>query len=117
MICKSLLLFVFVLFENGLANWSKFLTIAAIDYINRDKIKAFLSDLEQNSNSIWNGRWFPQPLGKQFDDNPTIEYNPESLDKDKSELYDSHHGIQMGVVSHKCDDGKVKYFLIIINRI
>lgn len=44
--------------------------------------------------------WFPYPP-HQKDTNPVVEYgNLESL-------HDAKHGIQMGIASKYCDDGKV----------
>lgn len=49
----------------------------------------------------WNGRWFPHPESQAVDTNPTVEYGK------KSDLFDSKHGIKMGVASPDCDDAKV----------
>lgn len=46
-------------------------------------------------------RWFPVAPG-QVDNNPTVDYKPKNAD-----LYDSKHGIKMGVASPECDDAKV----------
>lgn len=45
--------------------------------------------------------WFPAPPG-HVDNNPTVDYKPKNAD-----LYDSKHGIKMGVASPECDDAKV----------
>lgn len=50
-------------------------------------------------------RWFPVPPG-QVDNNPSVDYKPKNAD-----LYDSKHGIKMGVASPECDDAKVAYHL------
>lgn len=51
--------------------------------------------------SEWNGRWFPHAAG-QADTNAKAEYGAA-----KEDLYDSKHGIKMGVASPDCDDAKV----------
>lgn len=50
----------------------------------------------------WNGRWFPHPIDQPVDTNPTVESSTKN-----SDLYDSKHGIKMGVASPDCDDAKV----------
>lgn len=50
--------------------------------------------------------WFPVAPGR-IDNNPTVDYKPKSAD-----LYDSKHGIKMGVASPDCDDAKVTTFII-----
>lgn len=51
-----------------------------------------------------NRKWFPY-APKQFDTNPEIDFS--NVPK---ELHDSVHGIQMGVLSDKCDNGKVNFY-------
>lgn len=55
-------------------------------------------------------RWFPAPPG-HADNNPTVDYKPKIAD-----LYDSKHGIKMGVASPDCDDAKVSNTIVCVKH-
>lgn len=57
-------------------------------------------DLQPLAEPPWRGGWFPNKPGK-LDDNEETEY------ASSKSLYDSEHGIRMGIKDPSCDNGKV----------
>ncbi|KAF2893780.1 hypothetical protein ILUMI_12391 [Ignelater luminosus] len=55
----------------------------------------------------WQGKWFPQSPDKAVDDNPLVDYSGGA----HHDLSNPKHGINMGIPSPHCDDGKVNITL------
>lgn len=76
---------------------------AAVSIFYRNKLIVLFFFVGSNDNT----RWFPyspnnneQPANNN---NPSQEYKIET----EKDLYDPNHGIVMGVINARCDDGKV----------